>query len=166
MKKTIAKENASKGLCVVEGKEQMSFQCYELTCKLFISDGTPESVFALCFLTLQWNLISRSEATENISFVQMRWDDDNLKIYFPRHKSDQIGLNKDEARHVYSNPINPNVCPIRAMAAYLLAYPQVILDGNKLFPGSDQKVALMPVCTELCTAIPVNIILYMLILMN
>ena len=49
LKKTIAKENASKGLRVVEGKEQMSFQCYELTCKVFISDGTPESLFALCF---------------------------------------------------------------------------------------------------------------------
>ena len=96
----------------------------------------------------------------------MCWDDDSLRIYIPRHKSDQIGLNKDEARHVYSNPINPNVCPIRAMAACLLAYPQVILDGNKLFPGSDKKVALIPVFAALCTVMPVNITLYMLILMN
>ena len=65
----------------------------------------------------------------------MRWDDDHLKIYFPKHKSDPIGLTKEEARHIYSNPLIPKVCPIRALAIYALTFPQVFLDGNKVFPG-------------------------------
>jgi len=34
------------------------------------------------------------------------------------------------------------VCPIRALAAYLLAFPQIVVDEGKLFPGSDKKVDL------------------------
>ena len=139
LKKSIAKENSKKGLRTVEGKEHMTFDVYKLTCQLLVEDGSPECIFCLCFLTLQWNLISRSEATESISFSQMTWESDHLKIYFARHKSDQIGLNKDEARHVYSNPCCPVVCPVRALASYCLAFPLVFIDGGKLFPGSDQK---------------------------
>ena len=139
LKKSIAKENSKKGLRTVEGKEQMTFEVYKLTCQLLVEDGSPESIFCLCFLTLQWNLISRSEATESISFAQMTWENDHLKVYFARHKSDQIGLNKDEARHVYSNPCCPVVCPIRALASYCLAFPLVVVDGGKLFPGTEQK---------------------------
>ena len=62
-----------------------------------------------------------------------------MKVYFPKHKSDQIGLNKDEARHIYSNPLLPEVCPIRAMASYLIAFPDVFIEGVKLFPGRYQK---------------------------
>ena len=85
---------------VIEGKEHMYFKCYEQTCKILIKDGSPDSAFALCFLILQWNLISRSEAMENIFFKQVKWENDDLKIYFPKHKSDQIGLNQDEARQM------------------------------------------------------------------
>ena len=53
---------------ITEGKEYMSFTCYQQTCKLLIEDSSPYSVFAFRFLTMQWNLISRSEATENIFF--------------------------------------------------------------------------------------------------
>jgi len=88
LRNTIAKEMSEKGLCVIEGKEHMSFKCYQQTCQLFTEDGPPDSVFALCFLTMQWNLISRSEATESIFFSQMIWSNDHLKIYLPKHKSD------------------------------------------------------------------------------
>ena len=76
---------------------------------------------------MQWNLICRSEATENISFNQIAWENDHMKVFFPKHKSDQIGLNKDEARHIHSNPLSPKVCPIRAMASYLIAFPDVFV---------------------------------------
>ena len=48
---------------------------------------------------MQWNLISRSEAMENIFFKHEKWEKDHLKIYFSKHKSDQIGLNKDGASY-------------------------------------------------------------------
>ena len=77
--------------------------------------------------------------TENILFKQVKWENDHLKIYFLKHKSDQIGWNKDEARHIYSNPNDPSVCPLRALAFYLLVFPFIFVDGNKLFPRKYQK---------------------------
>ena len=82
LKKTIAKEMSERGLRVVEGKEHMPFKCYQKTCQLLIEEDSPDSVFALCFLTMQWNLISYSEATESISFSQMKRENDHVKIYF------------------------------------------------------------------------------------
>ena len=70
LRKTIAKEMSEKGLRVMEGKEHMSFKCYQKIYQLRTEDGCPDSVFALCFLTMQWNLISRSEATESIFLVK------------------------------------------------------------------------------------------------
>ena len=61
------------------------------------------------------------------------------QIYFPKHKSDQIGLNNDEVRHVYSNPTDPSIYPLRALASYLFVLPSIFGDGKKLFPGKDQK---------------------------
>ena len=117
----------------------MSFKRYQHTCKLLIEDGSPDSVFALYFLTMQWNLVSRSEAMENIFFKHVKWENNNLKIYSPKHKSDHIGLSKDEARDIYSNPNDPSVCPLCELASYLLVFPSIFVDGNKLFPGKDQK---------------------------
>ena len=76
---------------------------------------------------MQWNLLSHSEATESISFSQMIREYDHLNTYFSKQKSDQIGLNKEEARHIYSNPKDPAVCPLRALATYLLVYPQIYI---------------------------------------
>ena len=71
LRQTIAKEMSENGNCVIEGKEDLCFKCYQKICKLLIEDGSPDSVVALCLLTMQWNLISRSEATENIFFKQV-----------------------------------------------------------------------------------------------
>ena len=70
--------------------------------------------------------MSRSEATESISFSQMRWENDTLKVFSPGHKGDAIGLTKDEARHVYFNPLTPAVCPLRALAFYPMISPKHI----------------------------------------
>ena len=61
LKKTISAYNQKHGISCVEGKEHMSFECYKLTCQLLVEDGSAESIAALTFLTLQWNLIARSE---------------------------------------------------------------------------------------------------------
>ena len=53
LKKTIANEMSENGLCVIEGKEHISFKCYQQTYQLFIEDGSSDSVFALCFLIMQ-----------------------------------------------------------------------------------------------------------------
>ena len=90
-------------------------------------------------ITFQWNLISRSEMTEQISFDQLKWEGYHIKVFFPRHKSDPKGENKEEPRHVYTNPTNPTICPIHALASYLFIYPEIATDSNKIFPGTKQR---------------------------
>ena len=85
-----------------------------------MEEGSPYLVFTLCFLTMQWNLISRSDATESISFSQMIWENDHLKAYFLKHKLDQIVLNKEEARHIYSNPKDSVIYALRTFSSYSL----------------------------------------------
>ena len=66
-------------------------------------------------------------------------ENDHLKVNFPIYKSDQIDLNKEEARLIYSNTKDSAVYLIQALASYLLAFPEIFINGNKLFPGNDQK---------------------------
>ena len=40
------------GQHVIEGKEHMSFKCYQQTYKLLIEDSSSDSVFALCFFNI------------------------------------------------------------------------------------------------------------------
>ena len=110
---TIVSEKRERGIKVKEGKEPMSFSCYKLTCELLVVEGTSEAIFLLFWITLQWNLMSRSEVTEGVCFLQIRYENETLKVYFLRMKNDQIGLNKDEAHHIYSNPLIPAVSPLR-----------------------------------------------------
>ena len=86
--KSVVKEIRDKGLRKIEGKEHMTFVCYKKTCQLLIDDGQPDSIFALCFLTMQQNLICCSETPENIAFNQISWENDHMKVIFPKHKSD------------------------------------------------------------------------------
>ena len=49
------------------------------------------------------------------------------------------GQNKEESRHIYTNPINPTICPIHALASYLFLFPEIATESNKIFPGSKQR---------------------------
>ena len=81
LSKSIIQQKKDLGLTVSEGKDSLSFEGYKLTCELMMKESTTESIFALAWLITQWNLISRSEATETISFSQLFWSADHLKIF-------------------------------------------------------------------------------------
>lgn len=56
----------------------------------------------------------------------------------PVTKSDQGGERESskDPRHVYANPLQPEICPILSLAMYFATYPEV--RGNVLFPGRVQ----------------------------
>ena len=91
----------------------------------------------LCYVFLHCNWILFQDQKQR---KHLLWAGEMGKwLSFPKHKSDQIVLNKDEAKYVYSNPNDSSVCPLRALASYLLIFPSILVDGKKLFPGKDQK---------------------------
>ena len=139
LKKTIQKERRDLSLKTTEGKDIMNWKTYQYLCEVLTDEGTKEAIFVLCWLTLQWNLMSRSEATEAICFRQLKWEADHLKIYFPRHKSDPKGEEREIPRHVYSNPLIPAVCPLRALSSYLMVFPDILNEGVRVFPGGDDQ---------------------------
>ena len=140
LRKSIKREETKLGKKQRSGKDIMTFECYKFMCRKLLSSGDPEDIFGLCFLTLQWNLMSRSESTETLSINNMRWEEDHMKAFFPKHKSDQAGLTSSEPRHVYSNALDPSICPIRALGAYLIAFPGILSSSHgRLFPGDNQK---------------------------
>jgi hypothetical protein len=52
-----------------------------------------EFLFARCFLTLEWNLMARSESIVTANFFHITWEDDSLVFRFAKSKSDQTGRN-------------------------------------------------------------------------
>jgi hypothetical protein len=69
-----------------------------------------------CFLTLEWNLMARSE-----NIFRITWEDDCLIFQFAKAKQTKQGHNKDQLWHVYATPKNRATCPVLAMATYTFA---------------------------------------------
>ena len=129
----------------------MSWKVYELICNIFLEGDDEEYIFAHAFLTLEWNLMSRSENVVDCHAENLLWTEDALGFHFPCTKTDQLGKRSDAIWHVYATPNSPSTCCHLALARYLFANPGILLNHdssrgpNKLFPGSNQYECFMKV---------------------
>ena len=57
----IAEEIREMGTKNNKGKNKMSFDVYQVICKLLLTSGTTKSTFLNYILVLEWNLMSRSD---------------------------------------------------------------------------------------------------------
>ena len=121
-----------------EGKEAMSFACYELLCKTFFEGKKDEYNFAHLFLTLEWNLIARADNIVNLGVSDLEWSDDSLIIFLKRSKTDQEGQNGKTPYHVFANPLSPHLSVPLALGNYLLTNPGVLAANGKVFPAEHQ----------------------------
>ena len=136
VKRKVATQKEESGSRAEEGKAVMSFEVYRILCQLLLASDDDESIFGHLFLTLEWNLMARSDNVVHSHTGHLEWRDDCLLYYIIRSKGDQEGVNSKEPWHVYANPQDPAVCTVLSLACYLLAYPQVA-NGGKLFMSSD-----------------------------
>ena len=136
IKRKVAKQKQDMGTKADEGKSPMSFQVYEKLCELMMESEDDEFIFGHCFLTLEWNLMARSDNVVHSHVNHLEWRDDCLLYYILRSKGDQEGSLSSDPWHVYANPMKPDICPILALGKYLLANPQVT-EGTKLFSSTD-----------------------------
>ena len=160
----VQKDKVKHGDSLSQGKKKMTFEAYELMCNLLLKEKDEAYVFAHLYLTLEWNLMSRSENVNDCHAENIIWLDDALGFHFPKSKTDQLGKRGDAVWHVYANPGNPAVCPILALARYLFSFPGILTPterqplikqqnssaGNisingygKLFPGDSQYERFM-----------------------
>jgi hypothetical protein len=124
-----------------EGKEPLLVQLYMCICEWFLKHGTSDGVFAYCFLVLTWNLACQAGNTARINFKDVSWTDlfDSFAIFFLHSKTDQLGEESKYARHVYSNPLLPLVCPVLSLGLYLTCCFNTTQNADsRLFPGVAQ----------------------------
>lgn len=152
LKRTLAQQKATSGTAkIVEGKEALQFDLFRyLNLKLLLATDT-ESVFTHCFQVLSWNLICRSNNTAMIKYKHVHWTEDSLSVYFPQMKNDQEGDRPKDARHVYANPILPEICPILALGLYFLVFG-FDAAGLSLFSGTSQYNRYLKQLHRLLTA--------------
>ena len=147
LKNTSAKERGAQGARLTEGKEPLPFVVYCAICRWLLEKGDKASIFALCFLTLTWNLMCRSKNTTLVQRDHISWEGDAAGIQFAHSKTDTGGDEAAHIRHVYANPHNPAICPLLALARYLILFPG--RDTGPLFHGSAQYDRFRQILSDL-----------------
>lgn len=119
------------------GKEALPFDVYCDIGRHTLQVVSADYVFARTFMILQWNLMCRAENTEKVELKHLNWNNDCLEVYFRKQKNDQDGSRGEVPRHVYANPVKPEVCSILALGIFFLSTARTHHSG-KLFEGNSQ----------------------------
>jgi len=143
LKKRVQRQKQKDGLRIEEGKSPMSMQIFILLCKYFVQQPDDDSILSHTFLTLEWNLMARSDSVTSCHVNHIEWRNDSLVIFFAHSKGDQEGVNRLQPWHIYANPAQPFICPVLALAKYLFANPSILSSEDKLFPGGSQYSRFM-----------------------
>ena len=80
------------GLKIVEGKDAMSVEAYELIAKHLFHSGKTEHIFAHTFHVLDWNLMKRAENVADAHISHVYWENDHLVFHFAKSKTRQDGM--------------------------------------------------------------------------
>ena len=138
IKRKVTQEKMESGLSLEKGKKTMNFDVYKLMCQKMLEINSDEGPFAHLFLILEWNLMARASNCMNFWLGHFEWRHNCLVFFFGKSKRDQTGENSDSPWHVYSNPCEPSICPVLALARYLFSFPDIATSNTTLFPGSNQ----------------------------
>ena len=107
-------------------------------CTKLIGMETKDAVFAHLFLILEWNLMARSNNCTKLRLGHIVWRNDCLVFFFEKTKGYQTDEKSDSPYHVYSNPFEPRIYPVLALAKYIFSNPDVVTSNPSFFPGNDQ----------------------------
>ena len=90
------------------------------------------------FLTMEWDLMVRSENCVNMHVQHIQWRSDSLVYYFGTSKVNQTVDRSNDTWHVYSNPNNPTIFPVLNLAKYFFSHLDILTTNSKLFTGNHQ----------------------------
>jgi hypothetical protein len=127
---------------IKEGKDPLPFNTYRFIGEFTLENNAGskrETLFTRMFTILSWNLMCRATNTKRIHLNHMEWRGDALVIRFCNSKKDQTGDHMQYPRHIYPNPIMPEICPILALGMFWLVYPFSPNEPTRqFFTGNDQ----------------------------
>jgi len=137
LKRTIASNIAAGGTKIKSGKDPLSISLYRFLGLEVLRMDNRDSVFARTFMILTWNLICRASNTFQVCLDHMEWSEDSLCVFFSQMKNDQCAERPRDPRHIYANPLHPEICGILALGIYWSCY--TFEEGEvRLFPGNNQ----------------------------
>lgn len=114
------------------GKDHISREDYFKLCAAFLNYGM---LFAHVATVLGWNLMARVGNVMLLLVDHIRVLGDHLDIHFAHAKTDQEGNLSRIPRAVFANPLEPEICPVLALALYLLVRVESL---KYLFDGDHQ----------------------------
>ena len=116
----------------------MSYEVYKKLCELLFEGQGDEYAFYQVFIVLEWNILARSDNCLAMNVNHVQWQNDSLVFYFAKTKCDQSGDKSYDPWHVYSNPENPELCPVLSLSKYLISHPDLLNGSCPLFHGNNQ----------------------------
>ena len=137
LKRNIASNIAAGGMKIKVGKDPLSMSLFRFLGLELLQDDSRDSVFARTFMILTWNLVCRASNTFHVCLDHMEWSEDALCIFFSQMKNDQCAERPRDPRHIYANPLNPEICGILALGIYWCCYMFEEAEV-RLFPGNNQ----------------------------
>ena len=119
MKIINASNKRQDGISLEDGKKAMSFDVYKTLCNVLHQVEVEDFLFSHVFLTMELNLMERSDNVVNIHIKHIHWRLDWIIFYFGTSKVNQTGEISSDPWHVYSNPNNRSISPVLALAKYI-----------------------------------------------
>ncbi|ETO62281.1 hypothetical protein F444_19805 [Phytophthora nicotianae P1976] len=136
LKREMASAAARGEARVKTGKDPLSFELYRYLCERLLQCSSKDMMFARTYIIIAWNLMCRSANAFSIRYIHIEWSGDALCVYFAHQKNDQEGNRPRDPRHIYANPLKPELCPVLAIATFWAT--SSFIGDDRLFPGSNQ----------------------------
>lgn len=137
LKRTVALDTSRGMLRIKKGKDPLSFEMYSFLGMTTLRLSSKDLLFSRTFMIISWNLMCRSSNAISIRYGHMEFLNDSLGVYFSHMKNDQIGERPRDPRHIYANPLKPEICPILALAIYWAIF-SFDCSSDQLFQGNNQ----------------------------
>jgi hypothetical protein len=146
---------------IQEGRAPLTFSGYVVLAREIMtqvpegrSASWQQSIFAWPFFIFCWNLMARSCSVGNLMLQHIKWSNDALVCTLPKHKGDQRG-DKIVDRHIYSNPMKPEVCPILSLGVLLICKPFRVIGGKQqVFEGDRTECRFSELLSKLLRTLP------------
>ncbi|POM67004.1 Hypothetical protein PHPALM_17059 [Phytophthora palmivora] len=120
------------------GKDDMTVGFFRRVALEMLCSNSREMSFGRLFMIMSWNIMARAANTVPICFSHLEWRNDALCVYFGHMKNDRRGTRPRDPRHMYANPIMPEICPILAIGVYWVSNG-FNASNARLLPGRNQS---------------------------
>jgi hypothetical protein len=121
-----------------EGKRHLKFEEYKRICASLLSEGCNLSRFRNAFVHCYvLDFCARADTTVSLHSSLLDWESDSLKVGIAKSKRNYYVV--PVYNHVFSNPIQPEICPILSLAFHCCVNKNILNLQSKLFRSNSSE---------------------------